>query len=57
VEDLEDKADEIERKIIKPVYQLHKKEKIDILTLIELKSIATKLGKIVDRARMRLNVL
>lgn len=50
VEDLEDKADEIERKIIKTIYQLHKEEKIDILTLMELKNIATKLGKIVDRA-------
>ncbi|MDD1774083.1 MAG: TIGR00153 family protein [Methanobacterium sp.] len=50
VEDLEDKADEIERKILKTIYQLYKEEKIDILTLIELKSIATKLGKIVDRA-------
>jgi uncharacterized protein len=50
VEDLEDVADSIERKIIKTLYQLYKEEKIDILTLIELKNITTKLGNIVDRA-------
>lgn len=50
VEDLEDDADEIERKILKTLYQLYKEEKIDILTMIELKNITIKLGKIVDRA-------
>lgn len=50
VEDLEDKADAIERKIIKTLYQLYKQDKIDILTLMELKNIATKMGNIVDRA-------
>ncbi|HTX61925.1 MAG TPA: TIGR00153 family protein [Methanobacterium sp.] len=50
VEDLEDKADIMERKIIKTLYQLYDEEKIDILTLIELKNITTKLGNIVDRA-------
>lgn len=50
VEDLEDEADIIERKIIKTLYQLYKEEKIDILTLIELKNITTKMGNIVDRA-------
>ena len=50
VEDLEDIADAQERKIIKTLYQLYHEKKIDILTLIELKNIATKMGKIVDRA-------
>lgn len=50
VEDLEDEADKIERKIIKTLYQLYKEDKIDILTLMELKNIATKMGNIVDRA-------
>lgn len=50
VEDLEDKADEIERKILKTLYQLYRENKIDILTMMELKNITIKLGKIVDRA-------
>lgn len=50
VEDLEDEADAIERKIVKTLYQLYREEKIDILTLIELKNITKKLGTIVDRA-------
>lgn len=50
VEDLEDIADAQERKIIKTLYQLYHDEKIDILTLVELKNIATKMGNIVDRA-------
>lgn len=50
VEDLEDDADVIERKIIKTLYELYKEDKIDILTLIELKNIARMLGNIVDRA-------
>lgn len=50
VEDLEDIADAQERKIIKTLYQLYHEEKIDILTLVELKNIATKMGNIVDRA-------
>lgn len=50
VEDLEDDADVIERKIIKKLYELYKEDKIDILTLIELKNIARMLGNIVDRA-------
>jgi predicted phosphate transport protein (TIGR00153 family) len=50
VEDLEDVADAMERKIIKTLYQLYHEEKIDILTLMELKNIAVKLGHIVDRA-------
>jgi predicted phosphate transport protein (TIGR00153 family) len=50
VEDLEDDADVIERKILKTLYQLYREEKIDILTLMELKNITIKLGTIVDRA-------
>ncbi len=50
VEDLEDEADAIERKIIKTIYQLYKEDKIDILTLMELKNITTKMGNIVDQA-------
>lgn len=50
VEDLEDDADEIERKIIKTLYLMHKEDKIDLLTLIELKNITKLLGTIVDRA-------
>jgi len=50
VEDLEDKADVTERKIVKTLYQLYKEDKIDILTLMELKNIAVKMGNIVDRA-------
>lgn len=50
VEDLEDDADIIERKIVKTLYQLYREEKIDILTLMELKNITKKLGNIVDRA-------
>jgi len=50
VEDLEDDADIIERKILKTLYQLYREEKIDILTLIELKNITRELGTIVDRA-------
>jgi hypothetical protein len=49
VEELEDKADVIERKIRKTIYQLYKDEKIGILTLIELNNILT-LGNVVDRA-------
>lgn len=50
VEDMEDDADVIERKIIKTLYELYKEDKIDILTLIELKNIARMLENIVDRA-------
>jgi uncharacterized protein len=50
VEDLEDEADIIERKILKTLYQLYREDKIDILTLMELKNITIKLGTIVDRA-------
>jgi hypothetical protein len=50
VEDLEDDADLIERKIIKTLYQLHKENRIDLLTLLELKDITKLLGNIVDRA-------
>lgn len=50
VEDLEDEADVLERKILKTLYQLYREEKIDILTLMELKNITIKLGTIVDRA-------
>ncbi|HEY0196516.1 MAG TPA: TIGR00153 family protein [Methanobacterium sp.] len=50
VEDLEDDADKIERKITKTLYQLYKEDKIDILTLMELKDITKMLGNIVDRA-------
>ncbi len=50
VEDLEDDADTIERKITKTLYQLYKEDKIDILTLMELRDITKMLGNIVDRA-------
>lgn len=50
VEDLEDDADLIERKIIKTLYKLHKENKIDLLTLLELKDLTKLLGNIVDRA-------
>jgi predicted phosphate transport protein (TIGR00153 family) len=50
VEDLEDDADIIERKITKTLYQLYKEDKIDILTLMELRDITKMLGNIVDRA-------
>ena len=50
MEDLEDDADVIERKILKTLYKLYREEKIDILTLMELKNITIKLGTIVDRA-------
>ena len=50
VEELEDKADVMERKILKTLYQLYWDEEIGILTLTELKNITIKLGNIVDRA-------
>ncbi len=50
VEELEDKADVMERKILKTLYQLYRDEEIGILTLTELKNITIKLGNIVDRA-------
>jgi predicted phosphate transport protein (TIGR00153 family) len=49
VEELEDKADVIERKIRKTIYQLYRDEKIGILTLIELNNVLT-LGNVADRA-------
>ncbi len=50
VEEIEDQADVIERRIRKKLYQLYRDEKIGILTLIELKHIVKRLGNIVDRA-------
>ncbi len=50
VEDLEDDADVMERKITKTLYQLYREDKIDILTLMELRDITKMLGNIVDRA-------
>lgn len=50
VEDLEDEADIMERKILRTLYQLYREEKIGILTLMELKNITIKLGNVVDRA-------
>lgn len=57
VEDLEDDADIIERKITKTLYQLYKEDKIDILTLMELRDITKMLGNIVDGQRTHLTVL
>ena len=50
VEELEDKADVIVRKILKTLYQLYRDEKIGILTLMELNNIVLRLGNVVDRA-------
>jgi uncharacterized protein len=50
VEKKEEMADKIERKIIKNLYESHRNKEFGILTLIELKSIAVKLGNIIDRA-------
>lgn len=50
VEEIEDQADLIERRIRKKLYQLYRDKKIGILTLIELKHIVKRLGNIVDRA-------
>ena len=50
VEEVEEKADVIERKIRKTIYQLYRDEKIGILTLMELNNIVLRLGNVVDRA-------
>lgn len=50
IEEIEDSADVVERKIIKKLYIMYRKEEIDILTLIELKKAAKRLGNIIDRA-------
>jgi predicted phosphate transport protein (TIGR00153 family) len=50
VEELKNKANVIERKIRKTIYQLYRDEKIGILTLIELNNIVLRLVNVVDRA-------
>lgn len=50
VEKFEDQVDKIERRILKNLYISYKNGKIDILTLIELKSTVLRLGNIADRA-------
>jgi len=50
VEILEDVVDKIERKILRRLYDDYKKDEIDILTHIELKSTVLRIGNIADRA-------
>lgn len=50
VEEIEDVADLVERRIIKKLYLLYREKEIDILTLIEVKKTARRLGNIIDRA-------
>ncbi|HII83429.1 MULTISPECIES: TIGR00153 family protein [Methanobacterium] len=50
VEEREINVDMIERRIIKKLYQSYRDDEFGILRLIELKTMVTRLGNIVDRA-------
>lgn len=50
VEKFEEKGDEIERQIIRKLYDSYKKSEIDLFTFIELKNITQKIGNIADRS-------
>lgn len=50
IEKKEDYSDKIERKTIKKLYTSYRNHEFGILSLIELKSIVIRMGKIVDRA-------
>jgi uncharacterized protein len=50
IEKKEDYSDKIERNVIKKLYGSYRNQEFGILSLIELKSIVRRLGKIVDRA-------
>ncbi len=50
IERLEEKADKIERKILKKLYEAYRNEEIGVLKLLEMKEITINLGNIADRA-------
>ena len=50
VEKFEDKGDQIERQIVRKLYDTYKKKEIDLFTFIELKNITEKIGNIADRS-------
>lgn len=50
IENLEDEADIIERKVIKNLYTAYRADKIGVLKLVELKETIKKLANVADRA-------